>query len=388
MSSGSIEPLFVSSRQNRAFAVGTLHEPGDLGAPFSCGPTTCPTGLCSGRMSGIREDGVDSDHPTAIVAGPTQVVVMGYGQNRAENGLSVLVRAYDPETGDVLWENREHRDGFDLVAFTIAANRNRVFIAGRTAPAGALSTHDLFLRAYDADTGALVWETSRPLVTTQKLTLTSGRLVVAGGTSSSSYLAAFSAKSGRLLWEDAAPITGMFTDVAVKGSLLVGAVQSGSGYAVRVHDVATGQLQWQDRPTVAPGFRQQILAVGLNNDAVYAAGTAGQDFGNSEFLVRAYDATRRDPALGRSLSSVQSDRGCRSSAGKVPTVRRRLHLRQRDELGLSHTRLRHPVRCDGCELTALSPSDTTKNLMLIAPRLLRRHRRPRTASRSTCADRQ
>ena len=161
LSSGSIEPLFVSSRQNRAFAVGTLHEPGDLRSAFLVRAYDVSDGSLLWENVWHPGDAVDSDHPTAIVAGPTQVVVMGYGQNRAEDGLSVLVRAYDPETGDVLWENRGHRDGFDLVAFTIAANRNRVFIAGRTAPAGDASGHDLFLRAYDAATGALAWETSR-----------------------------------------------------------------------------------------------------------------------------------------------------------------------------------------------------------------------------------
>jgi hypothetical protein len=37
------------------------------------------------------------------------------------------------------------------------------------------------------------------------------------------------------------------------------------------------------------GFFENIHAIVLNENTVYAAGSAGQFFGNSEFLVRAYD---------------------------------------------------------------------------------------------------
>jgi hypothetical protein len=92
------------------------------------------------------------------------------------------------------------------------------------------------------------------------------------------------------LWEDTTPAPGVVFDIAVKGLRIAAAVVSGSGFIVRAYNVNSGSMEWQDRPTIAPGFRQTILAVELNDDALYAAGRSGPDFGNSEFMVRAYDA--------------------------------------------------------------------------------------------------
>jgi hypothetical protein len=88
---------------------------------------------------------------------------------------------------------------------------------------------------------------------------------------------------------------------------LVGALRSGFSYAIRVHDAATGQLQWQDRPTVAPGFNELFLAVDLNDTAVDAAGAAWQDVGNSELLIRAFDVRDGTPIWDdRSHPSAQT----------------------------------------------------------------------------------
>ena len=135
LSTGAIEPLFVASRQGRAYAVGTLREAGEPRNAFLTRAYDVSDGTLLWQNTRRPGDGLDSDHPTGIIASPTQVVIVGYGKNRAIRGFAVLLRAYDPVTGAVLWENRQRRHGFDLVAWTIAANRNRVFIAGTTATA-------------------------------------------------------------------------------------------------------------------------------------------------------------------------------------------------------------------------------------------------------------
>ena len=289
LSIGSVEKLFTTSRKNRAYVVGTLREPNDLRNALLVRGYSVPTGELLWQNVWHASPGVDRDHPTGIFAGPTAVIVVGYSENATGDGLAAVVRAYDPVSGAVLWEDRAGSTGVDVIGLTITANRNRVFIAGTTSPSSNPSLRDLFVRAYDAGSGQLLWEISRQSVTPTKIALASGRLLVAGSAGLSTYLAVFST-TGPLLWEDMAPTTGFVADVAVSGSRIAVAINAGPQFAIRAYDLSSGILQWEDRSALRSGFHDQVLAVELNNDAVFAAGNSGEDFGNSEFLVRAYDA--------------------------------------------------------------------------------------------------
>jgi glucose dehydrogenase len=277
---------------NRTYAVGTLREPGDVRSAFLVRAYDVPTGSLLWENVWHASQGVDQDHPTGIFASPTQVIVVGYGENATRTGLAALVRVFDPLTGDVLWENRDSGAGREVLARTVVANQNRIFVAGTSAPLGQLTTGDLFVRAYDAISGDVEWETSRPMTSPTTLKLASGRLLVAGAASGRSYLAAYSAKSGALLWEDTAPVTpGLIVDLAVKDSRIAAAVSSFPTPVVRAYDLLTGYVQWEDRPTFPAGLHASLTAVGLNDGAVFTAGSVGEDFGPSEFMVRAYTAS-------------------------------------------------------------------------------------------------
>jgi hypothetical protein len=289
LSTGSIEPLFVTSRKHRAYAVGTLREPGDVRSAFLVRAYAVPTGTLLWENVWHASAGVDQDHPTGILATPTQVVVIGYGANATNDGLAALVRAYDPLTGAVLWEDRVGSTGVEVIAWTIAANRDTVFVAGTVAPGDDLSSRDLFVRAYDASSGDLNWEIGDPGIVPTTMKLASGRLLVAGAAGSSTYLAAFSAKTGASVWADTVPTSGSILDIAVAGSRIAAAITSGTGFAVRAYHLTTGDV-WEDRPAIIPGFFENVRAIVLNEDTVYVAGSAGEFSGNSEFLVRAYNA--------------------------------------------------------------------------------------------------
>src|SRR6185436_12704910 len=101
-----------------------------------------------------------------------------------------------------------------------AINRNRVFVAGSSAPGSNPTARDLRVRAYDVSSGDVDWELSLTDLNPSQFELAAGRLFVAGTSSSSSlpYLAALSANAGAALWEDAPPHAGSFNDIAVKGS--------------------------------------------------------------------------------------------------------------------------------------------------------------------------
>jgi len=290
LSIGAIEPLYITSRKNRAYAVGTLREPGDVRSAFLVRGYAVPTGAVLWEAVWHASSGVDQDHPTGIVASPTQVIVTGYGANATNDGLAALVRAYNPLTGAVLWEDRVGSTGVDVIAWTIAANREQVFIAGTVSGGGGSPSGDLFVRAYDASSGDLNWEIGRPGIVPATMKLASGRLLVAGAAGSSTYLAAFSANTGASLWDDMVPTAGGILDIAVAGSRIAAAISSGTGFAVRAYSLSTGALEWEDRPTISPGSFENVPSIVLNEDTVYAAGSAGEFFGNSEFMVRAYDA--------------------------------------------------------------------------------------------------
>jgi hypothetical protein len=294
LSIGAIEPLYVTSRKNRAYAVGTLREPGDVRSAFLVRGYAVPTGTLLWENVWHASSGVDQDHPTGILASPTQVIVVGYGANATNDGLAALVRAYSPLTGAILWEDRVGSTGVDVIARTIAANREQVFVAGTVSPivlpGDDPPSPDLFVRAYDAASGDLDWEISQPGVIPATMKLASGRLLVAGAAGPSTYLAAFSARTGASLWDDMVPTSGGILDIAVAGSRIAAAISSGTGFAVGVYRLTTGKGIWEDRPTISPGFFENVRAIVLNEDTVYAAGSAGELYGNSEFLVRAYNA--------------------------------------------------------------------------------------------------
>ena len=282
----TIEPLYVASHQGRVYVLGTLR-PGDARSAFLVRAYDVSSGTLLWENVWNPDEGTDSDHPTAITATQSQVVVVGYGVPASRNKVDALVRAFDPLTGTVLWENRDSRDSVEVIAWEVVANRNRVFVAGTTSPVSHPVNRDLFVRAYDAQSGDVRWETSRQLVFPSKLKLASGRLLVAGRSQDTTYLAALSTKNGAMVWEDTLPAPGSLAEIAVRGSRIAGAVIP---FALRAYDVATGSIEWEDRPTTPPGFFQFISAVELNDNVAYAVGTAGQEFGNSELMVRAYDA--------------------------------------------------------------------------------------------------
>ena len=102
------------------------------------------------------------DLPQGIVANSDAVVVVGYGGNTETppiSALDFLVRAYDPASGKVLWEDRvDNGLLIDDVAWAVTIDGTQVFVAGTTSVSGGRK--DLFVRSYDLTTGALLWQAS------------------------------------------------------------------------------------------------------------------------------------------------------------------------------------------------------------------------------------
>ena len=253
------------------------------------------------------------DLPQGLAASPSAVVVVGYGGNTSTppiTALNALIRAYDPVTGEMLWEDQVDKgDSIDDIAWTVCIEGDRVLVAGTTNAVGL--SRNMILRAYHARTGALLWEAQRVNVSPTAITARLDCVFVAGSNNVSNlYMAAFNAKTGGLIWEDAST-PGLFRDVQLQNELLVGVGSSRNGSLVRVYETTNGKVVWQHVTTPQPGYKQSLSAVALSANVAYVTGLSGQDFVFTEFLVRAYNLSN-----GNILFDERSHRNAESgSAG-------------------------------------------------------------------------
>jgi hypothetical protein len=258
------------------------------------------------------------DLPQGLNANVNAVVVAGYGGNTGGSYLDYIVRAYDPVTGAILWDEQLDKTGTDDAAWAVALEGNQVFVAGTTTVG---TTNDLIVRAYDARSGTLKWETRRASTFPLQITTIPGRVFVAGFSGSNAFVASLNAKNGAILWQDVSR-PGMFVDLTVKTNYVIAAGGNNKrGILVRVYDALNGTPIWQDQSSPQAGFADFIWAVTATDNAVYVAGVGGKDFEYSEFLVRGYNLTNGAVTFHeRSVRAPSSSAADIAVAGNFLTV--------------------------------------------------------------------
>jgi hypothetical protein len=87
--------------------------------------------------------------------GSGQVFAAGSDTNAAGN-RDFLVRAYQANTGALLWEDQVDKAGDADRAFALAVGEGQMFAAGFGT--NAAGNQDFLVRAYDPKSGALLWE--------------------------------------------------------------------------------------------------------------------------------------------------------------------------------------------------------------------------------------
>jgi outer membrane protein assembly factor BamB len=314
--SGIATDLQIASAAGRIFAAGYAADAnGQGGTDTVIRAYDAATGTL--LWNNLWDSGRD-DFPNAIVAGPTAVVAAGVGANSLTSPLSFLVRAYDPTTGAVLWEDRQS-PGERATATSVAITRTRVFVSGTTTTGNRTTG---LLRVYNAATGALEWSLTRREFFTG-LAVVGRRLVVFGSYFSLSYLGAFDTRTGAVLWEDSGTEPGGYVgDIAIEGDRLIAVGGASRGLRVQSYDVASGRLEWVERTSVLPGFMEFASSVATNGRVVYIAGANVLDFEYQEIMVRAYDA-----ATGALLWDDRSHRSPRpSTAVDIALDNRRLYV--------------------------------------------------------------
>ena len=281
------ETLALATLKDKAFVAGIRRTQG-IGSDILVRGYDVSTGAL--LWEDVWDAGQDGQ-PRAIAASPVAVIVVGYGENGpGTDALDFLIRAYEPVSGTVLWEDQVTRGADDAIAWEVDVHQQRVFVAGTTSSVSQPSNRDLLLRAYDIRSGEVEWQVTRPSVSPTGLAVASGRVFLVGNSANQPYVAAFRVKNGEFLWEDRAPGSGTYADLAFRASKLVVA-GSNSGLLVRLYDAASGAMEWEDNPETPLGVFEGAAAIGLNDDAVYIAGTSSLAFVHQEIVVRAYRAS-------------------------------------------------------------------------------------------------
>jgi hypothetical protein len=243
-----------------------------------------------------------NDAAFALAVGGGLVFAAGFGTNAAGN-QDFLVRAYRAKDGALVWEDQVDQAGFNDTAFALAVAEGLVFAAG--SGQRAAGNEDFLVRAYDATSGALRWENqvdpAGGFDGVNALAVEGGRLFAAGFVTSAAgnfdaLIRAYDATSGALLWEDQVDHAG-FDDAAlaltVRGEqvFIAGFGTNAAGnfdVLVRAYQVKDGALVWEDQVDKA-GFDDAAVALAAGGGQVVAAGVGTNAAGNFDVLIRAYE---------------------------------------------------------------------------------------------------
>jgi outer membrane protein assembly factor BamB len=254
--------------------------------------------------SGATEWEVTSDPPSAIsalIADQRRVFAAGVTSAQSE----LFVGAFDPGSGEQLWSDTvDYPSGVEF-AHAMAAGRGRIFVVGTTVDIDAFAA-SAFIRAYDARTGARLWDDLVPLtpLTTDYLAATEadGQVYLTAGRTGALFggspfvIRAYNARTGVLRWQDADPGTDGATVVAADEHRVFtgGTIGDQRGFLVRAYDRRSGRLIWEDSP---PGGEISfVTGIALHQGRLVVSGWAAPLFvfpedevPNFGSFVRAYD---------------------------------------------------------------------------------------------------
>jgi glucose dehydrogenase len=262
------------------------------------------------------------DDALGVTQAGRQVFAVG-GADIPANFLGIpLIRAYERETGRLLWQH-EVADVRGIFDSAVVHARTVIAAGGNLA---------WLVQAYDAETGSVQWVDRFGVGTSNRaigVAEHGGRVFVVGrarplGRTLSWFVRAYDATSGGVLWEDhsAVGIGGQAQSVAVAGNrvIVAGNVVTrtttapfvNTDWRIRTYDAASGALLWEDVVDKGgPGFPEGPYSVAVLGDLAFVAGSGGPGCNffftfspDCDFVVRAYELES-----GRVLWEDQLNRG-------------------------------------------------------------------------------
>jgi hypothetical protein len=279
--------------------------------------------FASQRWLDVADPAGRDDAALAIAASGGKVFAVG--AVTTADSTDWMVRAYQGESGTILWQDQMDADGGEDVAQAVAVGGGSVFVAGTSSSIdGDPSDVSLVVRAYKAGTGKLLWEQAieppagfleATVAFESPIAVDGGKVFVAGrvtrASSESDFAVwAFDASSGSVLWQDQVVDPGM-ADGAAGMAVTAGRVfvsgTVGTASTVRAYDEATGSVAW-DAPVEEGGSTPRVAA-GDGRVVVASASCVSE----CDLAMRAYDA-----ASGAALwSDVLGRRGSQTAEAVI-----------------------------------------------------------------------
>ena len=292
-SGGGITHLAVAPDGRRVYVTGVSEGP--TGKDFETLAYSAATGIqkWAARYTGPN-DFLSDDEPVGIEVSPDGSTVFVAGFSKGDGtGFDWATIAYDARTGAERWVARYNdpaNSTDEAYSLGVSPDGRLVFVAGSYRPSPPYQMEGTVI-AYNADSGAQVWQMDFPRIATGlAVDPTGGSLYVA------SYLGtvALEASSGNELWES--PVTGELVANPSGSFLFVRGTSE-----VTTLSSATGAEIWA---TAVKGIAFSSLAA--SDDRVFTTGSDSSYGPGIDYVTQALDATtgaklwtRRiaDPAL-------------------------------------------------------------------------------------------
>jgi len=301
----------IAAHNGRVYVAGRLQ--GDLLVRAYDGKTGCLLWQGLSDLAGL------DDFAQAITIDKGHVYVGGVGTLRRPRpgdpgNTAFLVLAFDAEDGRLLWQNSSEPSGETQsnAVISITAEKDLVYAAGR-------HNDDSLVRAYNGDTGVLLWEDQEHAAGFTAVGAEQGRVYASGfrrnGLVGFFFVRAYDGRAGTFLWQDFYTLAGIEDSssaaISISGGRVYAVGSSTSGinpntgvtadFLVRAYDGDTGALLWQDnfhgagfRTNVALAVDSEELAASphrhVRAKAVYVGGFATSAPHDTQFVVRAYES--------------------------------------------------------------------------------------------------
>jgi hypothetical protein len=313
-SGGFDDALGITLARGRVFVLGGADLPANSRGTPLIRAYESETGRLLWHQELFAGDGV---FDSAVVRGRRVVAIGG--------NSAWLVQAYDTDTGAPLWGDR-FGNGVSNRAIGVAEHAGRVFVGGRARPPGA--TLNWLVRAYDAASGQVLWEDyAGGGISGQATSLAVGgnRVIAVGQCCASDWLVrTYDARTGEIQWEDVVDKGGsaypeLALDVAILGGRAFVAGGGGAGcklevaaqencdFIVRAYDLRSGRLLWEDQHDLS--LFDVSTSVAAEDGSVFAVGLGGNDCDNSGLTNCDLLIRAYQPRSGRVLWEDQVDSG-------------------------------------------------------------------------------